>query len=59
MLSEPVVRDASEDVDALIADLGVRGVWQLQSMALFDIHVVDTDARSHLTHSPVAVLASP
>ena len=25
---------------------------------LFDIRVVDTDARSYLSHSPVAVLAS-
>ena len=40
MLSEPVVKDASEDSDALIADLGgVRGVWQSQSMALFDTHI--------------------
>jgi len=27
-------------------------------MALFDIHVVDTDARSYLSHSPGAMLAS-
>jgi len=27
-------------------------------MALFDIHVVDTDARSYLSYSPGAVLAS-
>jgi len=27
-------------------------------MALFDIHVVDTNARSYLSHSPGAVLAS-
>ena len=27
-------------------------------MALFDIRVVDTDARSYLSHSPVALLAS-
>ena len=33
MLSEPVVKDASEDSDTLIADLGVRGVLQSQSMA--------------------------
>ena len=44
--SEPVVKDASEDSDALIADLGVRGVWQSQVMALFDIRVVETDALS-------------
>ena len=48
MLSEPIVMDASADSDALIADLGVRRVWQSQSMALFDIHVVDIDAISYL-----------
>ena len=26
-------------------------------MALFDIRVVDTDTKSYLSHSPVAVLA--
>ena len=57
MLSEPVVKDASEDRDALIADHGVRRVWQSESMALFDICVVDTDALSYLSHSPAAVLA--
>ena len=46
VLSELVVKDASEDSDALIADLGVRGVWQSQLMALFDIRVVETDALS-------------
>ena len=28
VVSEPVVRDASLDGDALTADLGVRGVWE-------------------------------
>ena len=42
----------------LIDDLGVRGVWQSQSMALFDIRIVDTDAMSYLSHSPAAMLAS-
>ena len=58
IVSEPVVRDASVDSEALIADLGARGVWETQTMVLFDIHVVDTDAKSYLSHSPVAVLAS-
>ena len=49
---------SSEDIDALIADLDARGVWQLQSMTLLKIHVVDTDAMSYLSHSPAAVLAS-
>ena len=46
VVSEPVVRDASVDGDALLADLGVREVWEPRAMALFDIRVVDTDARS-------------
>ena len=58
VVSEPVVRDASVDGEALIAALDARGVWEPQAMALFDIHVIDTDARSYLSHSPVAVLAS-
>ena len=49
---------SSEDTDALIADLDARGVWQLQSIALLEIHVVDTDTMSYLSHSPAAVLAS-
>ena len=57
VVSEPVVRDASVDGEALIVDLGARGVWEPQGM-LFDICVVDTDAKSCLSHSPVAVLAS-
>ena len=31
----------------LIADLCVYGVWQLQTDALFDIRVVDTDVQSY------------
>ena len=57
VVSEPVVRDASENGEALIADLGIRGVWQPQTMALFDIRLTDTDAKSYLSHSPRAVLA--
>ena len=43
---EPVVREADDakQVPALIADLGVRGFWQAQKMALLDIRVTDTDA---------------
>jgi len=58
VVSELVVRDASADSEVLIVDLGARGVWESQAMALFDIRVVDTDARSYLFHSPGAVLAS-
>ena len=43
---EPVVKepDKTRNLPALGADLGVRGVWQPQTEALFDIHVTDTDA---------------
>ena len=51
VVSEPVVRDASVDDDVLIADLGARGVWEPQAMVLFDIRVVDTDAKPYLSHS--------
>ena len=54
-VSEPVVRDASVDGEALIADCGTRGVSKPQAMELFDIHVVDTDTKSYLSHSPIAV----
>ena len=57
VVSEPIIRDASVDSEALITGFGARGVWEPQSMALFNIHVVDTDARSCLSHSPSAVLA--
>ena len=53
VVSEPVVRGASVNGKALIADLGARGVWEPQTMALFDIRVVNTDARSYLFHSPI------
>ena len=57
---EPIVRQAndSESIPALIADLGVRGVWEPQTLALFDIRVIDTDAPSHLLRAPESILAS-
>ena len=50
--------DGNEVSSALIAYLGVRGVWIPQAEALFDIRVTDTDAASYIDHSVVAVLAS-
>jgi len=41
------VCDSYEGVDALIADLCVYGAWELQTEALFDIRVVDTDTWSN------------
>ena len=40
----------------LIADVRVRGVWQSQVDALFDVRVVDKDAPSCQSCSPQAVL---
>ena len=57
---EPVVREADETrgISALVADLGVRGIWQPQAEALFDIRVIDTDAQSHAHRSVNGVLAT-
>ena len=38
--------------------LGIRGAWQPQVEALFDIKVIDTDAPSHRNCSPESVLES-
>jgi len=36
---KPVVCEASSEHDALIADLGIQGVWQSQAEALFNIQI--------------------
>ena len=60
VVREPIVREANDSLGmpALIADLGVRGVWQPQTEALFDIRVVDTDAQSYTERSVEVVLSS-
>ena len=58
VVKEPVLRDRSAGADALIADLCVCGVWGPQIKALFDIRVVDTDARSYCARSPKDVLGT-
>ena len=57
VVKEPIVCDGSGSADSLIADLSVRGVWEPQTEALFDIRVVDTDARSYRARSPRDVLS--
>ena len=42
----------------MVADLGVRGVWAAQTEALFDIRVMDTDARSYTSRTVDSVLLS-
>ena len=39
-------------------DLGIRGVWQPQVEALFDVRVIDTDVPSHCHRAPNAILES-
>jgi len=59
VVRELVVSDGSDGVfELLVADLCVCGVWQPQTEALFDIRVVDTDARSYCGCTPTAVLCS-
>ena len=58
VVKEPVVRDGSAGADTLIGDLCVRGVWEPQTEALFDIAVVDTDARSYCARNPRDVLGT-
>jgi len=58
VMKEPIVCDNSAGADTLIIDLCVRGVWEPQTEALFDIRVVDTDARSYRACSPRDVLSS-
>ena len=58
VIREPVVCDSDANGPGLIADLGVRGVWQPQGEALFDVCVVDTDAQSYISCSVADVLVS-
>ena len=60
VIREPVVQEANDacGIPSLIADLSFRGVWQPQTVALFDIRVVDTDAPSYSHRDVAAVLSS-
>ena len=59
VVCEPVVCDKLSSSDgALAADLCVRGVWIPQSVALFDIRVVDTDTQSYRSRTPLVVISS-
>ena len=58
VIKEPVVREAHNSFNspALVADLSVRGVWMPQSEVLFDVRIINTDARSYCNRSPSEVL---
>ncbi len=49
VIKELIVRegDLNGERPGLVADLAVRGLWQPQTSALFDVRVVDTDAQSY------------
>ena len=60
VIREPVVQegDPGSDNPGLRLDLRIRGVWQLQVEALFDICLIDTDAPSSRRCLPVSILDS-
>ena len=60
VVKEPIVREGSLDgeVPGLVADLAVRGLWQSQTNALFDVRVVDTDAESYCRRPVAQVIKS-
>ena len=51
VIRESIVGEGSDTVPALIADLGIRGVWLPQIESLFDIRVTDADTPSYLSRS--------
>jgi hypothetical protein len=57
---EPIVQEANDDTGtpALVADLGIRGVWEPQTLALLDIRVINTDAESYVHRAVQDVLST-
>ena len=60
VICEPIVQEANDacGIPSLASDLSIRGVWQSQTIALFDIRVIDTDAPSYLHRDVASVLSS-
>lgn len=50
--------DRERNVPALVAVLGVRGVWQAQTEVVSHIRVADTDTQSHVQCSMDAMMKS-
>ena len=44
MIKEPIIREALPGHEALVGDISIRGVWQPQSTAVFDVRVTDSDS---------------
>ena len=53
-IKEPILNEATATSSdpGLRLDLGIRGVWQPQVEALFDVRVIDTDAPSQCYRAP-------
>ena len=58
LTAKPIVCECKGNGVTLIAHLGVRGVWQPQVEALFDVQVTDTDAPSCVDKSVSSILAA-
>ena len=60
VVKEPIVQEVNdaEGVPSLIADQSIRSVWQPKTVALFDVHVTDTDTLLHSQRVVTAVLFS-
>ena len=60
VIREPIVQEANDacGIPSLVADLSIRGVWQSQTVALFDIRVIDTDAPLYLHRDVASILSS-
>ena len=58
VIREPIVHKANDacGISCLVADLSIRGVWQSQTAALFDICVID--APSYLHRDVASILSS-
>ena len=52
-----IFQQSATSVGALVADF-IRGVWIFQAEALFNIHVLDTDAQSYCHCTLMAVLST-
>ena len=60
VIHEPIVQEANDacGIPSLVADLRIREIWQSQTVALFDIRVIDTDAPSYLHRDVASILSS-
>ena len=58
VIHDPIVQEGGDGVPALIADLGIRGIWLPQIEALFDLRFTDADAPYYMSRSAADVLVA-